>query len=255
MRLQRVLLTAASVAALTATANAADMYGAPAADYVGVNWTGFYGGVNGGGAWAENENLAVPGLWSGVSPAGAFGGGQFGYNIQGILGRNVVLGVETDIQGGGISDSVKRCCIAYSSDLDWFGTVRGRVGYGVDRALVYFTGGFAYGGIKNEVNYRSAGNPSGWDYRFDGTATGYVIGGGVEYKFTPRWSVKAEYQYIDLGKNDPTSHGASWGNGGSYTGPPSNPIGPYKNSLTEDAFHTVRAGVNYSFGQDYAPLK
>ena len=57
MRLQRVLLTAASVAALTATANAADMYGAPAADYVGVNWTGFYGGVNGGGAWAENEIL------------------------------------------------------------------------------------------------------------------------------------------------------------------------------------------------------
>ena len=55
MRLQRVLLTAASVAALTATANAADMYGAPAAGYVGVNWTGFYGGVNGGGAWAENE--------------------------------------------------------------------------------------------------------------------------------------------------------------------------------------------------------
>ncbi len=94
-------------------------------------------------------------------------------------------------------------------------------------------------------------NPSGWDFRFDGTATGYVIGGGVEYKFTPRWSVKAEYQYIDFGKNDPTYQGVSWENVGSYN----NHVGPYKNSLTEDAFHSVRLGVNYSFGQDYAPLK
>ncbi len=253
MRLQRVLLTAASVAVLSASADAADMYGAPGAGapYVDVNWTGFYAGVNGGGAWAENENLAAIGLWSGVRPEGGFGGGQFGYNIQGILGRNVVLGVEADIQGGSISASNKPCCISYSSDLDWFGTVRGRVGYAVDRALVYFTGGFAYGGIKNEVSYRSAGNPSGGDFRFDGTATGYVIGSGVEYKFTPRWSVKAEYQYIDLGKNDPTYQGISWGD----TGTSKNHVGYYKDSLTEDAFHTVRLGVNYSFGQDYAPLK
>ena len=246
MRLQRVLLTAASVAALTATANAADMYGAPAAGYVGVNWTGFYGGVNGGGAWAENENFAAIGLWSGVRPEGGFGGGQFGYNIQGILGRNVVLGVETDIQGGGIGASKTSGNVDYSSDLDWFGTVRGRVGYAFDRALVYFTGGFAYGGIKNEVWYHSGG-----DFRFDGTATGYVLGGGVEYKITPRWSVKAEYQYIDFGKNDPTDNNHSWGD----TGTSLNYVGYYKDFLTEDAFHTVRLGVNYSFGQDYAPLK
>ena len=164
----------------------------------------------------------------------------------------MVLGVEADIQGGGISASKTSGNVDYSSDLDWFGTVRGRVGYTFDRALVYFTGGFAYGGIKNEVWYHS-----GSDNRFDGTATGYVLGGGVEYKIAPKWSVKAEYQYIDFGKNDPTHQGVSWGNNETYTSLQAwqTRTGGYKNSLTEDAFHTVRAGVNYSFGQDYAPLK
>ena len=31
--------------------------------------------------------------------------------------------------------------------------------------------------------------------------TGYVVGGGLEYAMSPAWSVKAEYQYIDLGRS------------------------------------------------------
>ena len=39
-------------------------------------------------------------------------------------------------------------------------------------------------------------------YKSGTTATGYVLGGGLEYKLTPSWSVKAEYQYLNFGKND-----------------------------------------------------
>jgi outer membrane immunogenic protein len=59
---------------------------------------------------------------------------------------------------------------------------------------------------------------------------------------TPKWSVKAEYQFIDLGKNDPVS---------AVQGPFTN----FKVKLEDDAFHTVRAGVNYHFGSVYEPLK
>ncbi len=86
------------------------------------------------------------------------------------------------------------------SELDWFGTVRGRIGYAFDTSLVYFTGGFAYGGLDNQIDIDHL---EYWRYQNDGTATGYVLGGGYEYKFSLAWSVKAEYQYINLGRNDP----------------------------------------------------
>ena len=94
----RIILAAASVVALTAAANAADMY-RPAegpADkdtpFVGVNWSGLYFGANGGYGEASNDS----------SINGGFGGGQIGYNIQ---RGNIVAGLRTDIQGSSISGS------------------------------------------------------------------------------------------------------------------------------------------------------
>ncbi len=248
--LRSVVLGAVSVIALTVSANAADMYRAPDGPggykdgpYVPVAvWTGFYVGVNGGYGWSEySDQLAGAGYFGGVAPAGGFGGGQIGYNWQGILHPHLVLGVEADIQGSGIKDSgTDKFNNTYSSELDYFGTVRGRVGYAVDRALVYFTGGFAYGGVKNE-NVLPAGGPLVYD--ISRTATGYVLGGGLEYKITPAWSVKGEYQYINLGKNDPVDPA-----GKTYSSIAGN-------TLTDDAFHTVRVGLNYHIGNVYEPLK
>ena len=140
---------------------------------------------------------------------------------------HLVLGIEADIQGAGIDASSTYAGKAYSSELDYFGTVRGRIGYAFDRALVYGTGGFAYGGLKK------SSNATGTVESFDSTATGWVVGGGLEYKITPVWSVKAEYQYIDLGSNDLTG---------------------FKGQKDDD-YHTIRGGVNYHFGDTYAPLK
>jgi outer membrane immunogenic protein len=171
--------------------------------YVWGSWAGFYGGVNVGYGWSpSNDQLALSGDFpTGLSPEGGFGGGQIGYNWQ--VGH-LVFGAEADLQGADISDRVHDFNFGdnFHSSLDYFGTIRGRLGYAFDRTLVYATAGFAYGGVHNTVN-----GPLllGAPYRFDGTATGYVLGAGVEYKFNPAWSVKGEYQYINLGTNDPTS--------------------------------------------------
>jgi outer membrane immunogenic protein len=116
-------------------------------------------------------------------------------------------------------------------NIDWFGTVRGRVGVAFDRVLVYGTGGFAYGNVSQHANY------SGDVFSSNTTQTGYAVGGGVEYKINPAWSLKAEYQYIDLGCDRLTD---SLGN-------TTNPL--------DTTFQTVRAGVNYHFGGGYVPLK
>ncbi len=235
-----VAATLTSVLAL-ASASAADMYGSAGGykdgpGFVAVNWTGFYAGVNGGGAWASEDQLVnstVP-LFGGISPTGGFGGGQIGYNWQGIWDRHLVLGVEADLQGSAIDGSKTFSGSHYNSSLDYFGTIRGRAGYAVDRTLFYFTGGFAYGGLQKSSD---AFVPQS----FNGVATGYVLGGGVEYKFTPAWSVKAEYQYLNFGQNDACGSGSCFSAG----------AGEQK----DDAYHTIRLGVNYHVLPEYEPLK
>jgi outer membrane immunogenic protein len=170
----RLLLSAASVVALTAAANAADMYRpAPAAEmpYVGVNWNGLYLGVNGGYGWVQDA----------TSFEGAFGGGQIGYNIQ---RGNLVFGLEADIQGSDIKQT-------NGMVIDYFGTARGRLGYSFDRALVYGTGGYAYASGNDVFNSKT-------------TQDGWAAGGGIEYKFGPSWSGKFEYQYLDFAGNGTT---------------------------------------------------
>ena len=71
-----------------------------------------------------------------------------------------------------------------------------------------------------------------------GTQAGWVAGGGVEYKINPAWSLKGEYQYIDLG-----SAGLSDAANAVTT-----------NSL-DTSFQTVRFGLNYRFGGSSEPLK
>jgi outer membrane immunogenic protein len=245
-------LTLTSVGAL-ASANAADMYvpgpagpgGYKDAPYV-ASWAGFYAGVNGGGAWSEfSDKFAVPNQnFGGISPSGGFGGGQIGYNWQGVWHPNLVLGVEADIQGAGIEDKKSvNSFDFFRSRLDFFGTVRGRIGYASGPSLLYATGGFAYGGIHNEFN------DGGIVDAKSGTATGYTVGGGYEYKFNPAWSLKVEYQYINLGRSDPP---LPLGVLGVTT--VCNPAFEAA-KCEDDALHTVRAGLNYHFGSGYAPLK
>ena len=241
-------------------ADAADLYRAPPAPsyappavYADLNsWSGFYVGINGGYGWNNGGNPIgyndggagfIGGTDQSISPQlqGGFGGGQIGYNFQ---RGSFVFGVETDFQGGNISDRVTGLTVngndfASRESVDWFGTVRGRVGYAFGRVLVYGTGGLAYGDVRqrafvsNGVDSVSFGNNS--------TQVGWVAGGGVEFKITPSWSLKGEYQYIDLGSQTL--------NGIDTTGASVTATGP------ETSFSTVRLGLNYRFGGGPEPLK
>jgi outer membrane immunogenic protein len=225
--------------ALTASAYATDFGGYRGyADVPASTWTGFYIGVNGGYAFDAINNHG------GVEDNGGFGGGQIGYNVQGAFGMSpLVLGIEVDFQGTGIDHTGNGTLRNLSTgavypdlhtrSIDDFGTVRGRLGYACGSALVYFTGGFAYGSEKNVFDNLATNNI----YRADGTQTGYVLGGGVEYKIAAAWSFKAEYQFVDLAADRPI------GNLGGYV-------------ITKDTeLNTVRGGLNFHFNSPVDPLK
>lgn len=193
------------VALMAVPAAAADMsYPAPApvASYAPApvfTWTGFYLGANAGYGWGEAD--ASPDV------DGFLGGLQAGYNWQGA--GPLVFGVEADIQYADVSSS--------AFTLDYFGTVRARIGYAFDQFLIYGTGGFAYGG----GSYQLLGLSN------DRNHLGWTLGAGAEYALGGNWSVKGEYLYIDLG--DETY--------ASFLGP--RDVGMSANVL--------RAGVNYRF--------
>jgi outer membrane immunogenic protein len=198
-------LTAMAVAAGAAVAadlprGPAPYYSAPAMSGL-YNWSGPYAGLNIGYEWGKVTNTAG-------EPSGLMGGGQVGYNWQ---SGQFVFGAETDIQFSGADDTFAPWKFANP----WFGTLRGRVGYAFNNILVYGTLGLAYGELK------------GTFLALDETRTevGWAGGVGAEYGFTPNWSAKVEYLYMDLASRS-----------FSITG-------------TDNGLHAnlLRLGVNYHF--------
>jgi len=173
------------------------------------SWTGFYAGANIGYAFSGDEEIGLTTNLGGFARAGDFelsgffGGLQAGYNWH--LSPSLVFGIEGDIQLSGVDDKVGPNAtvpaggiVRGSSDVQWLGTLRGRLGWAADRTLFYATGGLAFAGVDYVVNFTNGVNTS--VMKNDDTLTGYVVGGGIEHAFSNRWSLKFEYQYINLGK-------------------------------------------------------
>lgn len=131
------------------------------------NWTGFYVGAHVGYGWIHSND-------GGPDADGILGGIQAGYNWQ--LNRNWVFGIESDFAGTDIKNAVP-------SHMDYVGTARVRLGYTMDRVMVYGTGGFAF------VRVGAQGAPHAGE-------TGYAAGAGIEWMFAPRWSLKTEYMHV-----------------------------------------------------------
>ena len=169
--------------------------------YSDVNWSGFYLGAEGGYGWGSTKHTyAGNGANSGTSTklSGGLIGATYGYNWQ--LG-SWLIGLEGDMSWTGIKDSFSsttgfcnspaRC----STDLKWLGTDRARLGYSVGHILLYGTGGFAYGDVRASLpNSGCCDQETHW-------RTGYTAGGGIEAMIAPQWSVKVEYDYVDLGNS------------------------------------------------------
>ena len=187
----------------------------PAAD-----WTGFYAGLNIGYGWGghamkvsgdpQTEAAIALGILPSAladDPSGVVGGAQAGYSHQ---IRWLVLGVEADFQGTDISarQSVSPSVppfftftTAGEQRLGFLGTLRGRIGIAPWGGLQFYgTGGLAYGDVRLSA---SSTNPGCIGFCGSGSQsdveTGWTVGGGAEYRFATRWSVKAEYLHYDLG--------------------------------------------------------
>ena len=155
-----------------------------------IKWNGFYIGINAGYGWGQSDWSSSVTTGS-TSPGGGLFGGTVGFNVR--TGA-FVFGVEGDIDGSWIRDSNSTgtgICSAAGCGIQtsWFGTARGRLGFAVDRALLYVTAGGAFGDVQMLTNGLTA----------TADRAGWTVGGGIEYAILGPWSAKLEYLYADLG--------------------------------------------------------
>jgi outer membrane immunogenic protein len=200
-------LLASAIGVLPFAASAADLpVKAPikVVQPVPFTWTGFYVGgtvglIDQGTTGTDIGGLIVSdGTKYGIDGMGAIFGAHAGFNYQ--MGM-WVLGVEADYSGTTLDTtlSVPPLPSTVSSKLDSLGTVRGRVGYVFqDVLLVYATGGWAYGHVKNRASWEQ--DPT---FTVSETLTkyGWTAGGGVDWAFTNHWIARAEVLYVDLGSS------------------------------------------------------
>jgi outer membrane immunogenic protein len=259
--MKRMLIGIAAAASLAATAAlAADLpVKAPVYTKAPVyvepvfDWTGFYVGGNLGYSWGQSRDTSTLTDAAGIvllttsdksSLDGIVGGGQIGYNWQ---MRNWVFGLEADIQGTGEKGSrafvfdpglnlniqgrrLTPIPFTLEQKIDWFGTVRGRIGVlAAPKVLLYVTGGLAYG----EVDSNETVFVTPVTFSSSNTHVGYTLGAGIEGVISGNWTARLEYLYVDLGTVN-----------GSFTLPTTN-ISSYSSRITDNI---LRVGIDYKFG-------
>ncbi|MDM7852620.1 outer membrane protein [Pseudochrobactrum kiredjianiae] len=222
----KIALAASAAVLFSGTAMAADaiVYNEPAPVAVAntFSWEGAYAGVNAGYGFGKMKEDGVS-----VKPRGFVGGIQAGYNWQ---FDQIVAGIEADFQGSTMKKSVTFYdeLGVYEGDvkakIQWFGTVRGRLGADIaERTMLYGTAGLAYGKVKIE-GYDA---DLGLHESASKTRAGWTAGAGIEHAFTDNVTLKTEYLYTDLGKVKFRDEADV--------------------SKVKTNFHTVRVGVNYKF--------
>lgn len=202
--MKRMLIAIAASAALVGTpALAADMpLKAPPVPVWG--WSGFYIGGDIGYGWGRSTGTLNDGVFNaapvpyGADPSGMIGGGFVGYNYQ---INQFVVGVEADWQGANLSGSGSGTYtgISYTMNttVSGYGSVRGRLGFALDRWLVFATGGWDWG--NTQTSYATTGTSPFYTNKFSGS--GATVGAGIEYAVTRHWLARVEYRYTDLGNH------------------------------------------------------
>lgn len=183
--MKSILLGSAAALAISTSAFAADaIYEAPAEPPVAVetvpqfSWTGGYAGILTGYGWGDATVAGVD-----ESFDGARLGGFVGYNWD--MGNQLVVGLEGDLNYDW-NDETVAAGGDFETGLNW--STRARVGYAMDRALLFAAGGYTGTNIEG---------PAG-----DDTLHGWTIGGGVDYAVTDRMFTRIEYRYNDFGDGD-----------------------------------------------------
>jgi outer membrane immunogenic protein len=157
---------------------------------VGTTWSGFYIGGNLGAAFDPND-LSIKDLSEEQDLSLKFskdteliGGVHGGYNWQ--MGT-WVAGIEGDID--------------FADNINYLASARGRLGWALGSWLLYGTGGVAF--IDNDSNFSVVSADDGlFNFNRDNTETGFVAGGGLDYKLAPQLSLGVEGLYYGFGSDD-----------------------------------------------------
>jgi outer membrane immunogenic protein len=169
-------------------------------------WTGLYVGLNAGHSSSRDftgENSVFP--YNGVAlehlhsrTSGVTGGGKIGYNYQ--MGHFVV-GIEADFNYVDLSRTKTSLSGAVTQDIsgNFIGALRPRVGVAFGPALLYATGGLAYGSVDTTITDNSANTLSASN---TGMRVGWAAGVGAEYALNRNLSLRPEYLHTDLGRAD-----------------------------------------------------
>ncbi|MEH2570471.1 outer membrane protein [Bradyrhizobium sp. AZCC 2289] len=221
------------------------------------DWSGFYIGVNVGGAWNKGDlradYLPFPGF--GLAPtltssqgSGVIGGVHGGYNWA--FASKWVLGVEGDYSAADVNSSIRVIPVStagvpdpaqptsFTRNLKWLASARVRAGYTVvPNVLLYVTGGGAWGGFDYNASFvNTLPGSNNWSNPFSATSSGYVVGGGGEWMLTNNWILRAEYLFYHLsGKSNLANN-------------PAFPTFPILFSWNATDTHVARVGVSYKFG-------
>jgi len=221
------------------------------------SWTGLYAGIHVGAGWGRNTwsdpFQPASGLGDRVDIGGAIAGGQIGFNHQ--IGA-VVWGVEADAAAANIQGT-NTCFPIFPGGVTIFqatgeiffggtgfncgarihalSTVAGRLGYAMDRTLVYAKAGGAVANESYNLNLNGGAIPNGFGFGITDTSStrwGWLIGGGVERAIGYNWTTKLEYNYIDFGSTAVP-----------FAVPP-----PFTSFSVTDRVHIVKLGLNYKLG-------
>jgi outer membrane immunogenic protein len=236
--MKRILLTTVSlgVLGLVSPALAADLPAYTKAPVVAApvyDWTGFYVGGFGGGGYGNHNldnalgNAGAANFTVNYSSQGELAGGEVGYNVQ---SGSYLFGVEGDWFWSNIKGNDAFALGSNdATNLRSGATLRARSGFTVDRLLMFFTGGWAYG----DLLHTNTDPVNGVD-QFAVHRNGLTGGGGIAYAFTDNVIGKVEYRYYDFGAYN-------------RAGGPLTPNGqlPYTVNST---YSTVTVGLDFKFG-------
>ncbi len=201
------------------------------------NWTGFYIGGNLGGAW-ENTTFddtfdSLHGVNFSNTRSGFIAGGQIGYNWQ--LSPVFVIGVEWMFDGTSISSNTDTIVIdgdafSASSRVDWVTTLAARFGWAANNWLFY---GKAGAGWVHDSATLTVVTPSNvFSADASDTTSGWMVGAGIEYGFTPNWTARLEWDHIGLG---------------DVTHPGFVTLSPFDTITVSRQFDLLTLGLNYKF--------
>jgi outer membrane immunogenic protein len=210
---------------LALLASAALMGGPAMAGDHGTDWSGYYVGFHLGATEMNADTtrtIDTNAYWTAPREAQVEAAGAVDFEEQGFVGGFqagynhtwdwLVIGVEADLSFTSVDVSSAQTVVYDASastfqsvthvDQDWLGTLRARLGFDLQGALIYATGGLAAGNVEFTQGFSDTSTAPYLALTNEEIRTGWTAGGGIEVGAFKGSTFRVEYLYTDLGTVD-----------------------------------------------------